>query len=80
MFEFGESDQLELNTYKVLFNKMRKTPCVSELYICSHYGDRQDHSDGNLYLLRVLLLTNSLKMNVLPQCPGFAPDKTVLQS
>ena len=33
MFQFGETDELELNSYKVLFEKMRKNSRVYPNYI-----------------------------------------------
>lgn len=82
MFEFGESDQLELNTYKVLFNKMRKNSRAYPNYIFA-----LTMGTGKTILMATCIFYEFLLANKFPKderfCHNalvFAPDKTVLQS
>ncbi|MEZ5552879.1 MAG: DEAD/DEAH box helicase family protein [Pseudomonadales bacterium] len=82
MFEFGESDELELNSYKFLFEKMRKNSRAYPNYIFA-----LTMGTGKTILMATcifyeFLLGNKFEKDAL-YCHNalvFAPDKTVLQS
>lgn len=82
MFEFGESDELELNSYKVLFDKMRKNSRVYPNYIFS-----LTMGTGKTILMATCIFYEFLLGNKFEKdaryCHNalvFAPDKTVLHS
>ncbi|MFM0626275.1 TnsA endonuclease N-terminal domain-containing protein [Paraburkholderia xenovorans] len=82
MFQFGETDELELNSYKVLFEKMRKNSRAYPNYIFA-----LTMGTGKTILMATcifyeFLLGNKFEKDV-RYCHNalvFAPDKTVLQS
>lgn len=82
MFEFGESDELELNSYKVLFEKMRKNSRAYPNYIYA-----LTMGTGKTILMATCIFYEFLLGNKFEKdaryCHNalvFAPDKTVLQS
>jgi hypothetical protein len=82
MFEFGETDELELNSYKVLFEKMRKNSRTYPNYIFA-----LTMGTGKTILMATCIFYEFLLANKFPKddryCHNalvFAPDKTVLQS
>ncbi len=82
MFQFGESDELELNSYKVLFEKMRKNSRTYPNYIFA-----LTMGTGKTILMATCVFYEFLLANKFPKdshyCHNalvFAPDKTVLQS
>lgn len=82
MFQFGESDELELNSYKVLFEKMRKSSRAYPNYIFA-----LTMGTGKTILMATCIFYEFLLANKFPKdahyCHNalvFAPDKTVLQS
>ncbi|NLY34826.1 MAG: DEAD/DEAH box helicase family protein [Alcaligenaceae bacterium] len=82
MFQFGESDELELNSYKVLFEKMRKNSRAYPNYIFA-----LTMGTGKTILMATCIFYEFLLANKFPKderyCHNalvFAPDKTVLQS
>ncbi|MFJ4111354.1 TnsA endonuclease N-terminal domain-containing protein [Pseudomonas sp. NPDC089758] len=82
MFSFGESDELELNSYKVLFEKMRKNSRTYPNYIFA-----LTMGTGKTILMATCVFYEFLLANKFPKdahyCHNalvFAPDKTVLQS
>lgn len=82
MFEFGESDELELNSYKVLFDKMRKNSRVYPNYIFA-----LTMGTGKTILMATCIFYEFLLGNKFEKdaryCHNalvFAPDKTVLHS
>ena len=82
MFEFGESDELELNSYKVLFEKMRKNSRVYPNYIFA-----LTMGTGKTILMATCIFYEFLLGNKFAKdaryCHNalvFAPDKTVLHS
>lgn len=82
MFQFGESDELELNSYKVLFQKMRKNSRTYPNYIFA-----LTMGTGKTILMATCIFYEFLLANKFPKdaryCHNalvFAPDKTVLQS
>jgi hypothetical protein len=82
MFEFGESDELELNSYKVLFEKMRKNSRVYPNYIFA-----LTMGTGKTILMATCIFYEFLLGNKFEKDPRychnalvFAPDKTVLHS
>jgi type III restriction enzyme len=82
MFEFGETDELELNSYKVLFEKMRKNSRAYPNYIFA-----LTMGTGKTILMATCIFYEFLLGNKFEKdsryCHNalvFAPDKTVLQS
>ncbi len=82
MFQFGESDELELSSYKVLFEKMRKNSRAYPNYIFA-----LTMGTGKTILMATCVFYEFLLANKFPKdkhyCHNalvFAPDKTVLQS
>ncbi|WP_417251075.1 TnsA endonuclease N-terminal domain-containing protein [Castellaniella sp.] len=82
MFQFGESDELELNSYKILFEKMRKNSRAYPNYIFA-----LTMGTGKTILMATCIFYEFLLANKFPKdvryCHNalvFAPDKTVLQS
>jgi type III restriction enzyme len=82
MFQFGESDELELSSYKVLFEKMRKNSRVYPNYIFA-----LTMGTGKTILMATCIFYEFLLGNKFEKdaryCHNalvFAPDKTVLQS
>lgn len=82
MLQFGESDELELNSYKVLFEKMRKNSRTYPNYIFA-----LTMGTGKTILMATCVFYEFLLANKFPKdshyCHNalvFAPDKTVLQS
>lgn len=82
MFQFGDSDELELNSYKVLFEKMRKNSRAYPNYIFA-----LTMGTGKTILMGTCIFYEFLLANKFPKdtryCQNalvFAPDKTVLQS
>ena len=82
MFSFGESDELELNSYKVLFDKMRKNSRVYPNYIFA-----LTMGTGKTILMATCIFYEFLLGNKFEKdaryCHNalvFAPDKTVLHS
>lgn len=82
MFEFGESDELELNSYKVLFDKIRKNSRVYPNYIFA-----LTMGTGKTILMATCIFYEFLLGNKFEKdaryCHNalvFAPDKTVLHS
>jgi len=82
MFEFGESDELELNSYKVLFEKMRKNSRAYPNYIFA-----LTMGTGKTILMATCIFYEFLLGNKFEKdaryCHNalvFAPDKTVLYS
>ncbi len=82
MFQFGETDELELNSYKVLFEKMRKNSRVYPNYIFA-----LTMGTGKTILMATCIFYEFLLGNKFEKdaryCHNalvFAPDKTVLQS
>nr|WP_295080756.1 TnsA endonuclease N-terminal domain-containing protein [uncultured Roseateles sp.] len=82
MFEFGESDELELNSYKVLFDQMRKNSRVYPNYIFA-----LTMGTGKTILMATCIFYEFLLGNKFEKdaryCHNalvFAPDKTVLHS
>jgi hypothetical protein len=82
MFEFGESDELELNSYKVLFEKMRSNSRVYPNYIFA-----LTMGTGKTILMATCIFYEFLLGNKFEKdaryCHNalvFAPDKTVLHS
>lgn len=82
MFSFGESDELELSSYKLLFEKMRKNSRVYPNYIFA-----LTMGTGKTILMGTCIFYEFLLGNKFEKdhryCHNalvFAPDKTVLQS
>ncbi|MFV0283717.1 MAG: TnsA endonuclease N-terminal domain-containing protein [Castellaniella sp.] len=82
MFQFGESDELELTSYKALFEKMRKNSRAYPNYIFA-----LTMGTGKTILMATCIFYEFLLANKFPKderyCHNalvFAPDKTVLQS
>lgn len=82
MFQFGETDELELNSYKVLFERMRKNSRAYPNYIFA-----LTMGTGKTILMATCVFYEFLLANKFPKderyCHNalvFAPDKTVLQS
>ena len=82
MFSFGESDELELSSYKLLFEKMRKNSRAYPNYIFA-----LTMGTGKTILMATCIFYEFLLANKFPKseryCHNalvFAPDKTVLQS
>ncbi|MBN4998738.1 TnsA endonuclease N-terminal domain-containing protein [Stenotrophomonas maltophilia] len=82
MLQFGESDELELNSYKLLFEKMRKNSRTYPNYIFA-----LTMGTGKTILMATCVFYEFLLANKFPKdlnyCHNalvFAPDKTVLQS
>ncbi|MCL1861883.1 MAG: DEAD/DEAH box helicase family protein [Proteobacteria bacterium] len=82
MFAFGESDELELNSYKVLFERMRKNSRAYPNYIFA-----LTMGIGKTILMATCIFYEFLLGNKFEKdsryCHNalvFAPDKTVLQS
>lgn len=82
MFQFGDSDELELNSYKVLFEKMRKNSRAYPNYIFA-----LTMGTGKTILMATCIFYEFLLGNKFEKDPRychnalvFAPDKTVLQS
>ncbi|SFM64234.1 TnsA endonuclease N-terminal domain-containing protein [Nitrosomonas communis] len=82
MFEFGEKDQLELSTYKALFERMRRNSRVYPNYIFA-----LTMGTGKTILMATCIFYEFLLGNKFEKdtryCHNalvFAPDKTVLQS
>lgn len=82
MFQFGETDELELSSYKVLFEKMRKNSRVYPNYIFA-----LTMGTGKTILMATCIFYEFLLGNKFEKdaryCHNalvFAPDKTVLQS
>lgn len=82
MFSFGDSDELELSTYKLLFEKMRKNSRVYPNYIFA-----LTMGTGKTILMATCIFYEFLLGNKFEKdgryCHNalvFAPDKTVLQS
>lgn len=82
MFEFGESDELELTSYKALFDKMRKNSRVYPNYIFA-----LTMGTGKTILMATCIFYEFLLGNKFEKdaryCHNalvFAPDKTVLHS
>ena len=82
MFEFGEGDELELKSYKVLFDKMRKNSRVYPNYIFA-----LTMGTGKTILMATCIFYEFLLGNKFEKdaryCHNalvFAPDKTVLHS
>ncbi|QBY51741.1 TnsA endonuclease N-terminal domain-containing protein [Cupriavidus oxalaticus] len=82
MFQFGESDELELNSYKVLFEKMRKNSRAYPNYIFA-----LTMGTGKTILMATCIFYEFLLGNKFEKdaryCHNalvFAPDKTVLYS
>lgn len=82
MFEFGESDELELSSYKVLFEKIRKNSRVYPNYIFA-----LTMGTGKTILMATCIFYEFLLGNKFEKdaryCHNalvFAPDKTVLHS
>lgn len=82
MFEFGETDELELNSYKVLFERMRKNSRAYPNYIFA-----LTMGTGKTILMGTCIFYEFLLGNKFEKdaryCHNalvFAPDKTVLHS
>ena len=82
MFEFGDGDELELKSYKVLFERMRKNSRVYPNYIFA-----LTMGTGKTILMATCIFYEFLLGNKFEKdarfCHNalvFAPDKTVLQS
>jgi len=82
MFEFGESDQIELGAYKALFERMRKYSRIYPNYIFA-----LTMGTGKTILMATCIFYEFLLGNKFEKdaryCHNalvFAPDKTVLQS
>lgn len=82
MFQFGETDELELNSYKLLFEKMRKNSRAYPNYIFA-----LTMGTGKTILMATCIFYEFLLGNKFEKddryCHNalvFAPDKTVLQS
>ena len=82
MFSFGESDELELGSYKILFEKMRKNSRAYPNYIFA-----LTMGTGKTILMATCIFYEFLLGNKFEKDPRychnalvFAPDKTVLQS
>ncbi|WP_246806686.1 DEAD/DEAH box helicase family protein [Neopusillimonas maritima] len=82
MFQFGESDELELSSYKLLFERMRKNSRAYPNYIFA-----LTMGTGKTILMATCVFYEFLLANKFPKderyCHNalvFAPDKTVLQS
>lgn len=82
MFSFGDSDELELSTYKLLFEKMRKNSRAYPNYIFA-----LTMGTGKTILMATCIFYEFLLGNKFEKdgryCHNalvFAPDKTVLQS
>lgn len=82
MFQFGETDELELSSYKVLFEKMRKNSRAYPNYIFA-----LTMGTGKTILMATCIFYEFLLGNKFEKdaryCHNalvFAPDKTVLQS
>jgi hypothetical protein len=82
MFQFGETDELELNSYKVLFERMRKNSRAYPNYIFA-----LTMGTGKTILMATCIFYEFLLGNKFKKDPRycqnalvFAPDKTVLQS
>lgn len=82
MFQFGDSDELELTSYKSLFDRMRKNTRMYPNYIFA-----LTMGTGKTILMATCIFYEFLLANKFPKdahfCHNalvFAPDKTVLQS
>lgn len=82
MFQFGDSDELELTSYKTLFDRMRKNSRMYPNYIFA-----LTMGTGKTILMATCIFYEFLLANKFPKdthfCHNalvFAPDKTVLQS
>ena len=82
MFSFGETDELELNSYKQLFERMRKNSRAYPNYIFA-----LTMGTGKTILMATCIFYEFLLGNKFEKDPRychnalvFAPDKTVLQS
>lgn len=82
MFSFGETDELELNSYKQLFERMRKNSRAYPNYIFA-----LTMGTGKTILMATCIFYEFLLGNKFEKDPHychnalvFAPDKTVLQS
>jgi type III restriction enzyme len=82
MFQFGDSDELELTSYKSLFDRMRRNSRVYPNYIFA-----LTMGTGKTILMATCIFYEFLLANKFPKdahfCHNalvFAPDKTVLQS
>jgi len=82
MFQFGDSDELELTSYKALFDRMRKNSRMYPNYIFA-----LTMGTGKTILMATCIFYEFLLANKFPKdahfCHNalvFAPDKTVLQS
>lgn len=82
MFQFGDSDDLELTSYKALFDRMRKNSRMYPNYIFA-----LTMGTGKTILMATCIFYEFLLANKFPKdahfCHNalvFAPDKTVLQS
>jgi type III restriction enzyme len=82
MFSFGETDELELNSYKLLFERMRKNARAYPNYIFA-----LTMGTGKTILMATCIFYEFLLGNKFEKDPRychnalvFAPDKTVLQS
>lgn len=82
MFQFGDSDELELNSYKDLFDRMRRNSRMYPNYIFA-----LTMGTGKTILMATCIFYEFLLANKFPKAAEFchnalvfAPDKTVLQS
>ncbi|OOW67193.1 type III restriction endonuclease [Xanthomonas axonopodis pv. melhusii] len=82
MFQFGDSDELELTSYKVLFDRMRRNSRMYPNYIFA-----LTMGTGKTILMATCIFYEFLLANKFPKAAEFchnalvfAPDKTVLQS
>lgn len=82
MFQFGNSDELELTSYKGLFDRMRRNSRVYPNYIFA-----LTMGTGKTILMATCIFYEFLLANKFPKAAEFchnalvfAPDKTVLQS
>jgi hypothetical protein len=82
MFQFGDSDELELTSYKALFERMRRNSRMYPNYIFA-----LTMGTGKTILMATCIFYEFLLANKFPKAAEFchnalvfAPDKTVLQS
>ena len=82
MFQFGDSDELELTSYKALFDRMRRNSRMYPNYIFA-----LTMGTGKTILMATCIFYEFLLANKFPKAAEFchnalvfAPDKTVLQS
>ncbi|MEL6046727.1 TnsA endonuclease N-terminal domain-containing protein [Stenotrophomonas maltophilia] len=82
MFQFGDSDELELTSYKTLFDRMRRNSRMYPNYIFA-----LTMGTGKTILMATCIFYEFLLANKFPKAAEFchnalvfAPDKTVLQS